>query len=151
MRFNLNKSIGEWFPFFGSEVQADGEVKYLDPEKDGGRVQIRIADAETMEKIYSETRKKVSETVYNPKSRAMEHISYIDQTPEQERRERELIWDYAIQAWEGILDADGKPIPCTLENKMRLMNVPVFSRFVGRCLTLISGATEAKKVAAEKN
>lgn len=151
MRFNLNKSIGEWFPFFTSEVGTDGEIKYNEPEKDGGRVQLRIADAETLEKIQAETRTKTAAFVKDKETRQMVRVPYIEQTPEQEKREREMIWDHAIQSWEGILDVNGAPIPCTLENKMKLMNVPVFARFIGKCLTTLSGATAEKKAAVEKN
>lgn len=151
MKFDLNKSIGEWFPFFASEVGDDGEVKYLDPEKDAPRICLRIADAETRELIAAETQTKKHEYVLNSKTRQMERVAYIDQTPEQAKKEREMIWDHAIMAWEGVVDTEDKPIPCTLENKMKMMNVPVFVRFVGRCLTLMSGAAEEKKAASEKN
>ena len=38
----------------------------------------------------------------------------------------------AIIAWENLLDEEGKPIPCTLENKLKLMKHPQFARFMGR-------------------
>lgn len=151
MKFDLSTGIGEWFHFFGSEIKSDGEIKYFEPEKDAGRVCLRLTDPETLEIIQSETRKKAVEHVFNPKSRTMERLSYFEQTPVQEKKERELIWDFAIKAWEGILDTSDQQIPCTLENKLKLMNNPQFARFVGRCLQLISGATAEAKVAAEKN
>ena len=142
MRFDLNKgSEGEWFPIFGSEVEADGEtIKYLEPEEGAGKVCVRIADAETMDAINNQTRKRTSENVYNPKTRQMERITYYEQTPAQEKKSREMLWDHAIKAWEGVLDSEGNQIPCTLENKMKLMSNAVFARFVGRCLQIISGA-----------
>lgn len=152
MKFDLSQSsAGEWFQFFGSELRPDGEIKYLEPEKGAGKVCLRIADPETLEIIQSETKKKAVEHVFNPKTRQMERLAYYEQTPEQEKKEREMIWDFAIKAWEGILDTSGQPIPCTLENKMKLMNNPQFARFVGRCLQLISGATEEAQKAKAKN
>lgn len=151
MKFDLNTAAGEWFPFFASEIKPDGEVKYLDPEEGAGKVQLRIADSDTLERIQSETRKKQSEFVLNKVNRQMERVAYFDQTPAQEKKERELIWDHAIMNWEGILDSNSKPIPCTLENKMKLMSVPIFARFVGRCLQLISGASDSAKAELEKN
>jgi hypothetical protein len=151
MRFDLNTNAGEWFPFFSSEVKPDGEVTYLDPEEGAGRVCLRIADEEVTEKIRLQTRKPTKEFVYNPKTRAMERWEGFDQTPTQAKKEREMIWDHAIVAWEDILDGNGNPIPCTLENKMRLMSNPQFIRFVGRCLQLISGASAEADKAAEKN
>lgn len=151
MLFDINTGAGEWFPFFGSRIKQDGEIEYFDPEPGAGSVCLRIADPDVWEKIQSETRKKVSENVFNPKTRAMERIVYFDQTPAQERKEREMIWDHAIVGWKDILDANGKQIPCTLENKMKLINNPQFGRFVGRCLQLIGEAKEAAKVNEAKN
>ena len=33
----------------------------------------------------------------------------------------EMIWDRTILDWEGILDRNGNPIPCTYEWKVRLL------------------------------
>jgi hypothetical protein len=152
MRFDLSgETRGEWFKFFRSEIREGGDVTYLDPEEGAGRVCLRIATPEVIEEIQSQTRKKVKEFVINKLTRKMDRWEGFDQTPEQERRERELIWDHAIQEWEGILDKDGNEIPCTLENKLKLMNIPQFARFVGRCLQLISGANAGAAEEAGKN
>ena len=151
MRFDLSEVQGEWFTFFRSEIRENGDVNYLDPEPDAGRVCLRIADAEAVERIQAQTRKKKAEFVPNPKTRQMERVEYEDQTPSQKKAENDMIWDYAITEWEGILDKNGDEIPCTPENKARLMNVPVFARFVGRCLQLITGANAGLAEGAEKN
>jgi len=152
MRFDLSDDAkGEWFKFFRSEIKDGGDVVYLDPEPDAGRVRIRIADAGTIDDIRTQTRKVVKEFVLNTRSKAMERVEYEDQTPEQKRKEGELIWDHAIQGWEGILDKDGNEIPCTTENKVKLMGIPQFARFVGRCLQIITGANAGSEEAATKN
>lgn len=152
MRFDVTgETPGEWFTFFRSEIKENGEVVYLDPEADAGRVCLRIASPEVIESIQAQTRKKQAEFVRNPNTRAMERVTWFDQTPEQEKKERELIWDHAIQGWEGMLDVSGTEIPCTLENKLKLMNIPQFARFVGRCLQLITGANAKTAEGAEKN
>jgi len=152
MRFDLSEETqGEWFKFFRSEIKENGETLYLEPEADAGRVCLRTASPEVIESIQSQTRKKTAEFVRNSSTRAMERVVYFDQTPAQEKRERELIWDHAIQAWEGMFDKDGMEIPCTLENKLKLMNIPMFARFVGRCLQLITGADAGAAEGAEKN
>lgn len=141
MRFDLSgETQGEWFRFFGSTIKENGDVVYLDPKEDAGKVCFRIASPEVIEFIQSQTRKKTAEFTLNPKTRQMERVVYFDQTPSQEKKERELIWDHAITDWKGILDKDGSEVPCTLENKLRLMNNPQFARFAGRCLQIISGA-----------
>lgn len=151
MRFDLGTVSGEWFSFFASEIKENGDVKYLAPEPDAGKVCLRVMDPETIESIQSKTRKRTAEFVLNPKTRAMDRVQYYDQTPEQEKSEREMIWDYAIQDWAGILDKNGDEIPCTLANKMALMNNPQFARFVGRCLQLITGAAASASEASAKN
>jgi len=152
MKFDITGAAqGEWFKFFKSEIKENGDVKYLDPEKNAGKVCLRIASPEVIEDIQGKTRKKIQEFVHNPRTRSMERVMYFDQTSEQEKKEREMIWDFAIQDWKGILDKDGKDIPCVLENKLKLMNIPQFARFVGRCLQLITGANTESEEAAGKN
>lgn len=152
MKFDLNQgSKGEWFPYFGSTVRADGTVDYAEPQPGAARVCLRIADAETLEKIHAQTRAKKAEFVLNPQTRQMERVVYYDQAPDQAKKERELIWDHAIVDWEGIEDADSKPIPCTAENKMRLINIPEFARYIGRCLQIMGTAEADQAEASEKN
>ena len=152
MRFDLsNEAQGEWFSFFGSEIKENGEVRYLDPEEGAGKICLRIADPEVIEKIQAQTRKKSAEFALNPRTRQMERVSFYEQTPTQEKKERELIWDHAIVDWKDILDRDGEQIPCTLGNKLKLMNNPQFARFVGRCLQLITGANAQTSEAEGKN
>lgn len=150
-KFDLESgSKGDWFRFFESKVE-EGKTIYLEPEKDAGRVCVRVADAETLEKIQAETRTKKAEFVKDKDTRQLVRVSYIDQTPAQEKKEREMIWDHAIVDWENIIDSKGNQIPCTLENKMKLMSNPMFARFIGRCFELITGNAEELKVASEKN
>jgi len=149
-----NAGSGEWFPFFGSEIKPDGDVVYFDPEPNTGKMQLRVADSDVMDKIQKETRTKKVEHIPNPKSRGMERIEYFDQTPEQAKLERELIWDHAIENWEDkapFLNADGSPIERTIENKLKLMAIPVCARFDGMSLQLIEGAAKDIKEAAVKN
>ena len=152
MKFELNLDKGEWFPFFKSEMLEDGEVKYIDPEPDEPcRVKFRLADADFIEKMQAETRKEVVERVLNPKTRQMERIKDYDQTPTQRKAEREMVWGNAIMEWEGVLDVNEDEVSCTLENKMLMMNIPIFSRYAIRCLQLISGEASEEKEALRGN
>jgi hypothetical protein len=152
MRFDLSgEGQGEWFRFFCSTVKENGDVVFLEPEADAGRVRLRIADTGVIEGIRAQTRKTVKEFVHNPRTRGMERVEYEDQTPEQKKKEMELIWDHAIMEWEGIQDKNGNEIPCTVENKLKLMNVPQFARFVGRGFQIISSANAQGLEDAGKN
>ena len=151
MRFDLSDEVqGTWFDFCTSEVK-DGAVTFRDPVQGAGRVCLRLARGEVMEEIHRQTRRTVKEFVVNTKSRGMERVEYEDQTQEQKKKENELIWDHAIQAWEGILDKDGNEINCTAANKVKLMTIPQFSRFVVRCLNLLSSASDEEAEGAIKN
>lgn len=152
MRFDVDKiHTGSWFTFFKSEVDDDGNIKYFDPEKNAGKVQIRVVDPETLEKIQETTREEAAEFRNNKKTRQLERVVFFKQTNDQKKAEREAIWDHVIVSWEGILDSKGNEIPCTLENKMKLMAIPLFARFVARCLELIGVNEIEEKKAKTKN
>lgn len=149
--FNLDETEGEWFQYFGSSIDLNtGEIVYEDPVSDA-RVQIRSITPFIEERLSK--RKRLVEHVYNQKSRAMERLPYYEElTFDQAKAEREDTWDYAITALENFKDKKtGEPIACTRENKIKMMKIPVFDRFVAKCLEMIaSSGTQAKKE-AEKN
>ena len=155
MNFDLNDSAGEWFPFQTSSVRlTDGETVFDEPVEGIGRVKLRPLTSDIIEQIQRDTTKKIVEHVVNPSTRKMERVTSFDQTPEQKKKDQTLTWDHIIMEWENkapFLNNDGTNIECTTENKMKLMEKPVFARFVGRCLQTISGAVGDAKAAAEKN
>jgi hypothetical protein len=151
MFFDLDSSQGEWFPFFSSHIDpVTGEPIYDEPEKDA-KVQIRSIGPFIEERMAK--RKKIAEHVYNPKTRAMERNTYYaDQTPDELRAERDDLWDYAITGIENFKDSkSGELITCTRENKLKLMKVPVFDRFVARCQQLLASSGVKTKEDEEKN
>ena len=151
MFFDLNSSQGEWFPFFSSHIDpVTGEPVYEEPEKDA-KVQIRSIGPFIEERMAK--RKKSVEHIYNPKTRAMERNTFFpDQTPEENKAERDDLWDYAITGIENFKDSKtGALITCTRENKLKLMKVPVFDRFVARCQQLLASSGVKVKEDAEKN
>ena len=153
MRFDLSgESEGVWFRFFESEVGDNGEMTYLEPKEDAGEVCIRAMDADVMKDIKSKTSKLVEKIVLNTKSKAMERIQYEEQTPDQKEQESEMVWDYVIQDWRGILDKNGNEIPCTSLNKRLIMKKSLqFVWFAARCLHLVTRTNVEKAEGAEKN
>lgn len=151
MNIDIDFTEGEWFQFVGSHVDLNtGEVIYEDPSSDA-RVQIRSIAPFIEERLSK--RRRIVEHIYNPKTRAMERLSYYEElTFEQAKKERDDTWDYAITAFENFRDSKtGEVIICTRENKIKMMANPVFDRFIARCLQIIaSSGTEAKKE-TEKN
>lgn len=137
---------GEWFQFFGSHIdEKTGKIVYHEPEQDA-KVRLRRPDP-IFEKQLSE-RKKIFEFVLNPNSRSMERVGYFpDQTYEQKKRENEDAWDFMITGLDGFKDkGSGEEIECNRDNKIALMKIPVFDRFIARCLILMgdSGAESEK-------
>lgn len=150
MVFDLDSSQGEWFRFFESRINERGEFIYDDPTPDAGRICIRSIGP-FLDRIQAK-RKRKFEWVLNPSTRSMERVGYYeDQTPEDLKKEREDIWDYAITGIEDFFDVKGDPILCTRENKVKLMTFPVFDRFVARCLQTLSASGVKTKEEAEKN
>lgn len=142
---------GAWFPYFGSKINEDGKVEYEHPANMTDRVFVNPPlSAEELEKIYAQTRVRKSEFVFNPKARQMERVTYYDQTPEQSRKEFEMIFCAVIGDYE-LQDDKGAKIPVTDENKIVLMRNQEFARFVARCLELLQMSEEERKQALEKN
>jgi len=151
MFLDLDESQGEWFEFFSSRVDpSTGETIYDDPAKDA-RVKIRSMGAFFEGRMAK--RKKEVERVLNPKSRAMERLVYVPELSfEDEMAERDDAWDYAIVDFEGFKDSNTKEVlVCDRETKLKLMKNPVFDRFVGRCLQIISSSGVQEKEDLEKN
>jgi len=148
---DLESTEGEWFQFFGSRIDpSTGETIFEEPTSDA-RVQIRSMAPFFEERIA--IRKRSIEHVYNPKTRAMERISYYPElTLAEAKVEREDAWDYCITALENFKDSKtGELIVCTRENKLKLMKVPVFDRFIARCLQILASTGVKAKEEAEKN
>jgi hypothetical protein len=148
--FDFGELDGSWFTFFTSRVKDDGNIEYDDPEEGAGRICIRPIN-EFIEK-YFEDRKKKSEFVLNPKTRAMERVEYsADMTPDERKKYHSALWDHAITAWENFLDGKGNEIKCTAENKAKMMKVPMFDRFVSRCLKVMSDNTVKQATELNEN
>lgn len=151
MFFDLEASQGERFQFFTSRLDPNtGDVIYDEPAGDAW-VTVRNLTPFYEERL--SRRKKVVEHVLNSKTKAMERLSfYPEQSLEELKAERDDAWDYAITGLENFKDSKtGKIITCTRENKIALMKVAVFDRFVARCLQLLAASGVKDKEDAEKN
>jgi hypothetical protein len=83
---------------------------------DGGRIQLRLLNADDFKAIRKQTVKKRVD------------FKKVDGTPSRfeheennEELQGELFWDSVIVNWEKFFDAKGVEIPCTKENKLLLM------------------------------
>jgi hypothetical protein len=136
--FDIEEKPGTWFPFQTSTVKPDGEVEFDSPEPDAPEFCIRQAEADFFKNLHKKTRKKMVEQVWDPKTRRPHRQEFYDQTQEQLEQEIEAIWDHTITDWRGVLDKDGKAIPCTKDAKVKLLDrVPAVHRFYQHCLKIL--------------
>jgi len=149
--FDFSESQGDWFEFFESRIElSTGEVIYDNPKPGTGRACFRSTVPFIQERMA--TRTKRHEFVLNPKTRAMERVEFFESLPSAEaQQELDDMVDYAITGLERFFDAEGNAMECTRENKLKLSKVPVFDRYMARCLELQANAGVKQKEVAEKN
>ena len=142
--FDLEKlGVGEWFPYQESVVDKEtGKVEWLEVDlANDERICFKQPDAETMRVMRDKSKgKKVNNPVRNPETRAMEIVVTYEQTSEQEKAQSMEFWDSAITDWTIKNPKTKVVIPCTAENKYKLITmVPAFVRFCNRSLEILSG------------
>lgn len=146
---DLDKAVlGDWFDFFESRFdQSTGQIIYDPPEK--GAVQFCVRSMTPFFEELRKGRKKVSKIVYNPVSKAMERLTFPEDTTfEQDAKESDDAWDYAITA---AKDEEGKDVELTREMKLKLIKIPKFVRFFTRVFQVLNGEVLKKEEAEEKN
>ncbi len=154
MIFEINKSEqGDWFPFFESKFDPlTGEITYDPPEDGAAEFCIR-----SMGPFFEErrkNRKKESKMVLNTATRQMERVSYFeDLSPDEDFKENEDAWDYAITGIRNAFADEEKTIPidCTRENKLKLIKIPKFLRFIRRVFQILDGEAANIKEKERKN
>lgn len=115
-----NPNPGEWFTF---------------PENENTKVCLRICAGDDLNQIRKQSMKKKVEWKVNPSTKRLERNVYEEEVDSEGDLFNELLWDFCIVDWVGVLDASKNPIPCTKENKKFLMGKSVkFSTFVVDCL-----------------
>lgn len=136
MEVNLDVKHGEWFEYIGSKIDIQsGEVIWDEKVVKGVRVKVRNPAPLMEEQL--EKRERIVEHVLNPKTKAMERISFFKElTFKEAKKEKEENYNYIIEDFEGFT-YQGKPIECTRENKIAMFNDPAFDRFIGRCIRAI--------------
>ena len=137
MLFDIDQSEGERFQFFTSTIDPKtGEIIYDDPVSDAW-VTLRSMQPFFEERLSQ--KKQLVEHVHNPVTRQMERQTYYKElTWNESKVERDDAWDYSIVALENFKDKDGNIIECTRENKLKMVKIPVFDRFISRCFQVMS-------------
>lgn len=128
--FDLDERQGVWFDMEG-----------------GGRVQLRSLSSDDLKEIRKKTVKKNVD--FKRLDGKAERFEFEEVN---EDLQNELFWDHVIIAWENFIDKNGKPIPCTKENKMLLLSRSLkFARFLNEALTTLNESELQAMKDMEKN
>ena len=108
--------------------------------KDKGGITVRALNVKTL----AEINKAITTTEEEVQGAKIVSRDVIDK----DLREA-MIVDYCIIDWTGLTDEEGKDLPCTKANKLKLMREhPVFPDFANEAIA-IAGGREALKADAE--
>ena len=131
-------SQGDWFAFFSSSFDlATGDIIYEDPEEGAAEFCIRQMGPFWDER--RKDRKREHKFTVNPLTRSMERVSYYpDLDPELEAKENDDAWEYAITGFKNAFSAPGVEMECNRENILKLVDMPVFARFVQKVFLILS-------------
>ncbi len=146
--FQLGKAAqGDWFSYFESHFDtATGEIVYDDPKP--GAAEFCVRSVRTFFEEKNKGRKRESKMVLNPSTRAMERVTYFpDRSPEEEEKINDDAWDFAIVG----VRKNGEAIDCSRADKLELIKIPMFLRFITRVFQILHGEAEKIKAASEKN
>lgn len=119
-----------------------------DTKQDEGWVDLRVVTAGGVSDVVDQTTKKRVEYKLNTATKKMERIEF---TETDDNALVEELWDKGIVDWL-LLSTAGNPIPCTKENKIKLMSEnPQFNSFVNKGLASLSNYEDVEVEEAEKN
>jgi hypothetical protein len=127
-QFNIKGEMnpGSWFPF---EPMREGQT--ID---DVGGVCIRVMNQGAVNEMEKKTRTYTVEYRQIGRGQGRQRFEYYKPVEGAKDIEFEMMWDYCVVDWKGVLDDNKKPIPCTKENKIALMQGSVeFMAFVNDC------------------
>lgn len=145
------EDLGTWFSFQESHLDIKA-AKYIfdDPTPDAPKFRFRSPIPFYQER--RRNRKKGHMAALNPRTLAMERISYSeDLTPAEEKKELDDLRDYVLTGIDGAKWASGKDIQCDRESKLKLYLNENFERFAGHCIAMLAGLETEAAEQAEKN
>ena len=117
--------------------------KFNEDDPESGEIRIRI--------INSARREEIQKACIKPKVE-YKNGQRFEFTTTNDSLFSEMLWDYSIVEWVRLEDDDGKPIECTTENKVFLMQNNVrFAHFVAKCLEILNETEEERVSLVEKN
>lgn len=130
--FNLDElNDGAWFDF------DDAEIKLRAPNNDF---------------LSSVSKECVREKKLYKKKNRVGDLQLMKETETDDDKLKAMIWDYTIMEWKNIKTQNGEDIPCTKENKVKLMGgSPKFYHFVDSAVDQLSSDQSKEAEDLEKN
>jgi len=120
-------------------------------EEDGEWVDFRLLPPEKAEEFRQAVGIKQKAEYRKVSKGPAQRFEYFDVTEQKLKAFSELQIDYQIADWH-LIDPKNNKIPCTKENKVKLVNgSPVFSSWMERCLAQMEQDAEMIKEEEEKN
>lgn len=133
MKIDLNNlNPGTWFTIEG-----------------GGQVCVRVCAGGDYQAIYRQVVTIRSEIVFDSKTRQAQRLreEIIDH-----ELLKHLLWDFCIVDWKDMYDGHERPIPCTKEMKILLMDgYPKLSNFISACIDRLREMETKEAEGLEKN
>jgi hypothetical protein len=114
-----------------------------DDDESKGGVELRVLNKDALDNI---NKKCIKKKVEYKKSQRYEFQEV------NEKLHTEMMVDYTITGWAGLKDKAGTEIPCTLENKVKLMNGSTFfTQFYSAKMEILNQAIAEQGEALTKN
>ncbi|OPY78292.1 MAG: hypothetical protein A4E65_02315 [Syntrophorhabdus sp. PtaU1.Bin153] len=113
----------------------------------GKRVCLRLCSPEKVEEFREECTTTKKTAVLNTQTKRME---IVEDCPFDKKKFSQLLHCYSIADWD-LDDVNGNPIPCTDENKLKLMEVPKFVQFINECIEELAEQAGIRKKDEIKN
>ena len=124
------------------------------PEDKREWVELRLCLGQALKDIEAKTVTKKVEHVQplkkNGKVNLRAALQRIEYTETNEEKYNELTFDHIICDWR-LLDSDGNQIECNLENKLIMLGIFEFDRFVAESLEAMTDADKKSKEDQETN
>ena len=139
---NIESDEGVWFDYQESHFDKDKGVFVFDPPNSDASIRVRRIGkfiADSMAK-----RKQKEKIVLNTHSKRMERITYYeDEGQEVVQAGIDAAFDYAITGLKGFKNKKtGDVVECTKDNKIALMKIPAFDRFIAKCFRVLGDLEE---------
>lgn len=131
----------------------DAPVRFYWPEDPEGKewIELRLLDRHETTSLFKKANiKQTAEFKVNPQTKQLERVTYLESDLEKDIAFSDLMLDATITNW-NFIKPDGEAIPCTKENKIKIVNAPHIRTWIDDCIATMKEGEKKKKEDEEKN